>query len=103
MLSPNPLYDSLIIRCLTTSVALSGQGVMATLATILGGKPLWDTFHKFSDRPIRGSMTAEVALGFTRVMMVTLDSLPQAAAQSLLVAYLDPADRSTLMFSSIGG
>ena len=66
-------------------------------------KPLWDTFHVSRQQTIRGSFNAETALAFTRFSLVLFDSLPQAAAQSLLVASLKPEDRTPLMLVSIGG
>jgi len=52
-----------------------GQGGLATLAAVCGGKPLWDTYHTMFDKPIQGGQTAAAALTFTRFLQVVVDSL----------------------------
>ena len=41
-----------------------GQGWLATLVTMCGGKPLWDTYHTMFDKPIKG----DVDNAFVRVL-----------------------------------
>ena len=48
---------------------------MATLITIGGGKPLWDTFHIITGRAMQTSWNADMALAMTRCLTVVLDSL----------------------------
>ena len=57
------------------STIIPGQGALASLATIFGAKPLWDTFHQVSGRPALGSMSADTALSMTRFLTVAFDSL----------------------------
>eukprot|EP00618_Florenciella_parvula_P016977 CAMPEP_0119473200 /NCGR_PEP_ID=MMETSP1344-20130328/4942_1 /TAXON_ID=236787 /ORGANISM="Florenciella parvula, Strain CCMP2471" /LENGTH=2127 /DNA_ID=CAMNT_0007506261 /DNA_START=134 /DNA_END=6517 /DNA_ORIENTATION=- len=82
---------------------LSGQGALSTLVAVCGGKPLWDTYHTMFDKPTQGVLTAAAALTITRFMQVVMDSLPQAAAQTFLVAQLDSDDQSWAMVASIVG
>ena len=49
--------------------------MLATLATIVGAKPLWDTFHTMTGRNPRGGFSADTVLAATRLMTVVLDSL----------------------------
>ena len=59
---------------LTTFLA-PGQGGLATLVAVCGGKPLWDTYHTMFDKVIKGSFHAPMALAATRAQLVTFDSL----------------------------
>jgi hypothetical protein len=52
-----------------------GQGGLATLVAVCGGKPLWDTYHTMFDKPVQGAYTAASALTVTRFMQVVMDSL----------------------------
>ena len=52
-----------------------GQGILATLATFIGAKPLWDTFFVMADKNPSGTLHASAALVFTRFSTVVLDSL----------------------------
>ena len=52
-----------------------GQGGLATLAAVCGGKPLWDTYHTMFDKPTQGNFTAAAALASTRFIQVVMDSL----------------------------
>ena len=52
-----------------------GQGALASAASIISAKVLWDTFHLATGRPIRGSISTENALNFTRSFLVCFDSM----------------------------
>ena len=54
---------------------LPGQGALAALVTLFGGKPLWDTYFMATNKPLRGTISAEVALSFTRGMTVAFDAM----------------------------
>jgi len=54
---------------------MSGQGALATLATITGGKLLWDTSHVMTGRNPVGGFSSDAALVTTRFTTVVLDSL----------------------------
>mmetsp|Transcript_99194 Transcript_99194/g.283738 ORF Transcript_99194/g.283738 Transcript_99194/m.283738 type:complete len:525 (+) Transcript_99194:697-2271(+) len=87
----------------TMATHWTGQGTLASLATMTGGKMLLDTFHIMTGRNPAGDVTSGTALVGTRFMLVVLDSLPQSAAQMFLVAGLDDANPSALMLCSIVG
>ena len=54
----------------------AGQGVLAMLATVIGAKPLWDTFFVMAGkRPAGSGWSAEAGLASTRFATVVLDSL----------------------------
>ena len=54
---------------------LPGQGALAALVTLVGGKPLWDTYFTATNKPIRGTISAELSLTYTRGMMVAFDAM----------------------------
>ena len=54
---------------------LPGQGALAALVTLFGGKPLWDTYFTATNKPIRGTIGAEAALTGTRAMTVAFDAM----------------------------
>eukprot|EP00620_Florenciella_sp_RCC1587_P021181 CAMPEP_0182564702 /NCGR_PEP_ID=MMETSP1324-20130603/6589_1 /TAXON_ID=236786 /ORGANISM="Florenciella sp., Strain RCC1587" /LENGTH=71 /DNA_ID=CAMNT_0024778215 /DNA_START=27 /DNA_END=238 /DNA_ORIENTATION=+ len=71
------------------------------MAAITGAKPLWDTFHTMTERNPKGDFSAALALAFTRGLTVVLDSLPQAASQTMfLLANFDELGQSALMIGS---
>ena len=54
---------------------MPGQGGLATLVTVLGGKPIWDTYHTMFNKPTKGTVSAVMALAGTKFMQVAFDSL----------------------------
>ena len=71
--------------------------------TMIGAKPLWDTWHVMMRKQVKGG-NAEYNLTFTRFSTVVLDSLPQAAAQSLFfVSVGTGAERLWVILGSIAG
>ena len=45
------------------------------MAAVTGAKPIWDTFHTMTGRNPKGTFSADLALAYTRLMTVVLDSL----------------------------
>ena len=76
-----PQAFSLLVQA--TCTFSTGQGLPATLAALVGAKPLWDTVHVLMGWPIsqKANVDAEFALGVTRGQEVLLGSIPQAATQ----------------------
>ena len=71
--------------------------------TIIGAKPLFDTWHVMMKKPVKGG-SAERNLAITRGLTVVLDSLPQAAAQSLFFVSIGTgAERLWVILGSIAG
>jgi hypothetical protein len=81
----------------------SAQGTLATLATMCGGKPLWDTYHIIFKVQTKGWLHTEAQLTATRGMQVVFDSLPQAVAQMVLVSQIDTTEQFWTMAGSIAG
>ena len=72
--------------------------------TIIGAKPLFDTWHVMLKKQVKGAHAAENNLAITRASTVVLDSLPQAAAQSLFfVSVGTGAERLWVMLGSLAG
>ena len=82
----------------------TGQGALATFVTIIGAKPLFDTWHVMMKKQVKGVNGAEAILAITRFATVVLDSLPQAAAQSLFFVSIGTgAERLWVILGSIAG
>ena len=82
----------------------TGQGALATFVTIIGAKPLFDTWHVMMKKQVKGVNSAESYLTITRASTVVLDSLPQAAAQSLFFVSIGTgAERLWVILGSIAG
>ena len=71
---------------------------------MIGAKPLWDTWHVMAKKKVKGGNSPEFNLAITRSLTVTLDSLPQAAAQSLFFVSIGTgAERLWVILGSIAG
>ena len=71
--------------------------------TMIGAKPLFDTWHVMMKKQVKGG-SPERNLAFTRASTVVLDSLPQAAAQSLFFVSIGTgAERLWVILGSIAG
>ena len=71
--------------------------------TIVGAKPLWDTWHVMMKKQAKRGNPA-IHLAITRASTVVLDSLPQAAAQSLFFVSIGTgAERLWVILGSIAG
>ena len=67
----------LLAFCLVTqavSTFSTGQGVLATVITLCGGKTMYDTYNVMWDRDAVGSMNAVFALALTRFYEVRFTS-----------------------------
>ena len=72
--------------------------------TIIGAKPLFDTWHVMMKKKVKGSGSPEMNLAITRGSTVVLDSLPQAAAQSFFFVSIGAgAERVWVILGSIAG
>ena len=72
--------------------------------TIIGAKPLFDTWHVMMRKQVKGRNNREYNLAVTRFATVVLDSLPQAAAQSLFFVSIGTgAERLWVVLGSIAG
>ena len=58
----------------TLSTHLTGQGTIATVASMVGAKPLWDLYSQATRRATAG-MSLDNVLVLTRQIMVCFDSL----------------------------
>eukprot|EP00620_Florenciella_sp_RCC1587_P017152 CAMPEP_0182570834 /NCGR_PEP_ID=MMETSP1324-20130603/11027_1 /TAXON_ID=236786 /ORGANISM="Florenciella sp., Strain RCC1587" /LENGTH=624 /DNA_ID=CAMNT_0024785269 /DNA_START=20 /DNA_END=1894 /DNA_ORIENTATION=+ len=81
----------------------TGQGSLAALVSLGGGKLLWSTWHVVENRPIGGGLSAISGLVVARCTHTVLNSLPQAVVQLILVIQRDPSEVSWLMLLSIVG
>ena len=71
---------------------------------MVGAKPLWDTWHVMANKKVKGGTSASHQLAITRFMTVVLDSLPQAAAQSLFFVSIGTGtERLWVILGSIAG
>ena len=71
---------------------------------MIGAKPLFDTWHVMMKKRVKGVNGAEAILAVTRFATVVLDSLPQAAAQSLFFVSIGTgAERLWVILGSIAG
>ena len=71
---------------------------------MIGAKPLFDTWHVMMKKQVKGKNSPEYNLAFTRATTVALDSLPQAAAQSLFFVSIGTgAERLWVILGSIAG
>ena len=79
----------------------TGQGVVAAVVTLFGGKPVFDAYNVIHETPMRNGQNPIQALTMTRVYEVCFDALPQAAMQAIILVQLPYDERDSLLWGSI--
>jgi hypothetical protein len=97
---------SILVGSLTTQAVVTfatGQGVLATIVTLCGGKTMFDTFNVVADRPLTRARSVNPvrALALTRLQELVLDALPQAFHQLIVLVQLEGGERNLLLWFSL--
>ena len=79
----------------------SGQGVVAAVVTLFGGKPVFDAYNVIYDKPMGSGQNPIQVLSMTRAYEVCFDALPQAVMQAIIFVQLADEDRDYLLWGSI--
>ena len=79
----------------------TGQGVVAAMVTLFGGKPVFDAYNVIYDKPTGGDWNPVHTLSMTRAYEVCFDALPQAVMQAIILVQLADDERDYLLWGSI--
>jgi len=79
----------------------TGQGVVAAVVTLFGGKPVFDAYNVIHEMPMRDGQNPIQVLTLTRVYEVCFDALPQAVMQATILVQLADDERDLLLWGSI--
>ena len=82
---------------------LSAQGPAAIVASLFGGKPLFDTYHSVAEPPMRPGQTAdhESILVVTHSLEVSLESVPLGLYTAVLLVQASAEERSAVQMLSV--
>jgi len=79
----------------------TGQGVVATVVTIFGGKPVFDAYNVIYDKPMGGGQNPLLVMSYTRCYEVCFDALPQSVMQAIILVQLADDERDYLLWVSL--
>ena len=82
---------------------LFGQGPAAAVASLFGGKPLYDTYHSVTETPRRQGQKFdhEAILMMTHSVEVSLESVPLGVYTAVLLVQASEEERSTVQMLSV--
>ena len=89
--------------CQALSAFFAGQGPAAIVASLFGGKPLYDTYHSVAETPMRQGQTndSETILVITHSLEVSLESVPLGLYTTVLLIQASAEERSTVQMLSV--
>ena len=89
--------------CQAVVAFFAGQGPVAIVAGLFGGKPLYDTYHSVAETPRRQGQTLDhdTMLVMTHSFEVSLESVPLGLYTTVLLVQASEEERSAVQMLSV--